>query len=155
MKLKNESFKQMSSNKSNLAVAGMMSLAPTTPMAPDTKMMAPYMMPQYAQQPTMVYPGYQPMNPYVMDPYKQFTPLVQNNFPQMRPGEGVPLNTEVRSDSEMLIQDQIHVQDHLNSDWQQTEGRINSAERRYKNPWTSISRPMNRFMDVDEDQWQS
>ena len=25
----------------------------------------------------------------------------------------------------------------------------------YKNPWTTVSRPMNRFMDVSEEQWEA
>jgi hypothetical protein len=31
---------------------------------------------------------------------------------------------------------------------------ISSSEQKYRNPWTSVSRPMNRFMDVDESEWQ-
>jgi len=35
------------------------------------------------------------------------------------------------------------------------ELNVTGSEQRYKNPWTTISRPMNRFMDVDETDWQN
>jgi hypothetical protein len=44
-------------------------------------------------------------------------------------------------------------------DWHNSASTQNpdsgSRERAYRNPWTSISRPMNRFMDIDEAEWQT
>ena len=34
-------------------------------------------------------------------------------------------------------------------------GTLANASMQYKNPWTSVSRPMNGFIDVREDQWEA
>ena len=31
---------------------------------------------------------------------------------------------------------------------------MNSVSASYKNPWTSVSRPMNGFIDINQERWE-
>lgn len=104
------------------------------------------------QMSQMIYPPHMVPYPYMM-PVPQPQPLHPpsqfyrqgsvSSLQDSRPQSGEPMN----------IEPEVQVNE-ISINTPAWDNRLDSSERRYKNPWTSISRPMNRFMDIDEREWE-